>query len=104
MGWRFHRIKTILPGVRLNLSKSGVSVSFGVRGLHHTIGRTGTRTTIGLPGSGLSYTSYSRHRSTPKMQTNTQFGPATAGAMWLILMLVAVVGTLLVAGATFARF
>jgi hypothetical protein len=46
----------VLPGVRINLSKRGASVSAGVRGAHITIGPTETRTTVGLPGTGLSYT------------------------------------------------
>jgi hypothetical protein len=46
----------ILPGVRFNFGKRGVSTSVGVRGAHVTFGKAGTRTTVGLPGSGLSYT------------------------------------------------
>lgn len=56
MGLRFNRRLKILPGVTLNFSKSGVSTSFGVRGLRHTIGHGKRRTTVGLPGTGLSYT------------------------------------------------
>lgn len=57
MGYfRFRRSVKILPGIRLNIGKRGVSTSIGVRGAHLTIGKTGTRTTVGLPGSGLSYT------------------------------------------------
>ena len=44
--WR--RIK-ILPGVRLNLSKSGVSVSLGVRGANFTVRPKGTRATVTCP-------------------------------------------------------
>lgn len=55
MGLRFWRRFQILPGVTLNISKSGVSFSFGVRGLKYTVGR-GSRLTVGLPGTGLSYT------------------------------------------------
>jgi hypothetical protein len=40
----------------LNFSRSGASLSAGIRGARMTFGRTGTRTTVGLPGSGLSYT------------------------------------------------
>src|ERR1700730_8283699 len=61
MGLRFRRTITLIPGVRLNLSKSGVSTSLGPRGMHYTIGPKGTRTTVGLPGSGLSYTQYQRY-------------------------------------------
>jgi Protein of unknown function (DUF4236) len=61
--FRFHRSKKILPGVRLNLAKSGPSVSVGVRGARVNIGSQGIRTTIGLPGSGLSYIARSNLRS-----------------------------------------
>lgn len=58
MGYsRFHRSRQILPGVRLNLSKSGPSVSLGVKGATMNVGPQGVRTTVGVPGSGLSYIS-----------------------------------------------
>ncbi len=58
MGYfRFHRSKQILPGVRLNLAKSGPSVSLGVKGARVNVGPQGVRTTVGVPGSGLSYIS-----------------------------------------------
>ncbi|WP_354202860.1 DUF4236 domain-containing protein [Bradyrhizobium sp. JR4.1] len=63
MGFRFCRSFKIIPGVRLNLSGSGASVSFGPRGLHYTIGPHGTRTTVGLPGSGVSWTFYQPYAS-----------------------------------------
>lgn len=56
MAFRFFTRKTLFPGVTLNMSKSGPSISVGPRGLRHTIGGNGRRTTIGLPGSGLHYT------------------------------------------------
>ena len=48
MGFRFRRSIKILPGIRLNFGKRGVSTSIGVRGAHVTFGKTGTRTTVGL--------------------------------------------------------
>jgi hypothetical protein len=51
----FRRIQ-IAPGVRLNLSKSGPSLSLGVRGAHVTVGRRGVTRTIGLPGTGVYWT------------------------------------------------
>jgi len=56
MGFRFFRRMNIIPGVRLNFSKSGISPSFGVRGARVTLGRTGVRKTVGIPGTGLFYT------------------------------------------------
>jgi uncharacterized protein DUF4236 len=32
MGFRFHRSLKILPGIRLNFGKRGISTSIGVRG------------------------------------------------------------------------
>jgi hypothetical protein len=40
------------------VSKGGISSSIGFRGFHINIGKHGIRQTIGLPGSGLSATSY----------------------------------------------
>ncbi len=64
--------KTIVPGVRLNLSKSGVSWSLGPRGAHFTVGPHGTRRTVGIPGTGVYYTSYSgyhAHRAASRRAT-----------------------------------
>jgi hypothetical protein len=55
MGLRFHRVFSVLPGVRINVSKSGVSTSVGPRGADVNIGRHGVTTNAGIPGTGLSY-------------------------------------------------
>ena len=55
MGFRFHKAISLIPGVRLNLSKTGPSLSVGERGSTFNIGEKGTRATVGLPGSGMSY-------------------------------------------------
>lgn len=44
MGWRYRRSVKLLPGVKLNLSKNGVSTTLGVRRMHYTIGKKGKRT------------------------------------------------------------
>ena len=74
---RFRRTAKIAPGIRLNFSKSGVSTSFGPRGLHYTVGHGRRRTTVGLPGTGLSYTTYS---STHAQQARRSTQPARRGA------------------------
>ena len=63
MTFRFRRSLTLIPGVRINFSKSTPSISIGPRGAQMTFGRDGTRTTLGIPGSGLSWTNYQRHNS-----------------------------------------
>jgi hypothetical protein len=52
---RFWRRVRVAPFLRLNLSKSGVSISAGKRGAWLTIGRR-SRATVGLPGTGLFWT------------------------------------------------
>lgn len=74
MGTRFRKSKKIAPGVRLNINKNSASVSFGPKGLKHTISTTGKQhTTVGIPGSGLSYTTGSGGQSvsTPSAQRPT---------------------------------
>lgn len=56
MGFRFWRRIRIAPGVTLNLSRSGGSLSFGPRGAKFTVGPRGGRYTLGVPGTGLFYT------------------------------------------------
>ena len=56
MGLCFRKSITIAPGVRVNLSKSGPSLSFGKSGLRETISATGkSTTTVGIPGTGVYY-------------------------------------------------
>ena len=50
----FRRRIKIIPGVRLNISKSGLSASVGVRGASITLGgRGGTYANLGIPGTGI---------------------------------------------------
>jgi len=54
MALRFRKSFKVAPGVRINLSKSGVSTSVGGRGFTTNLSKRGTRVTAGIPGSGLS--------------------------------------------------
>lgn len=58
MGIRFRRRIRLAPGVHLNLSGSGVSLSAGPRGASITVGKNGVYRNIGIPGTGL----YSREK------------------------------------------
>ncbi|NBX03190.1 MAG: DUF4236 domain-containing protein [Alphaproteobacteria bacterium] len=59
-GLRVRKILKLAPGLRVNLSKSGGSLSVGGKGFTVNLGRKGTRSTVGLPGSGLSYSRYEK--------------------------------------------
>jgi hypothetical protein len=55
---RFRKTFTLFPGVKVNLSKGGMSISVGRRGFTLNFSKHGIRQTTGLPGSGISHTSY----------------------------------------------
>lgn len=58
MAVRFRKSIKLAPGLRMNLSGSGLSWSLGPRGASVGIGRRGTYLNTGVPGTGL----YSRQR------------------------------------------
>ena len=60
MGLRFYRRIRVFPGITLSLSRRGLSTSVGVKGAHVTVGHGQVRETVGLPGSGISYTESQR--------------------------------------------
>lgn len=43
MGTRFRRSFKVAPGVRVNLNKKSASISFGPKGLKHTVSTTGKK-------------------------------------------------------------
>lgn len=65
MGLRFRKSITICKGVKLNISKSGASVSLGGKGHSINLSGKGARATVGIPGTGLSY---SKSISTKKVK------------------------------------
>ena len=61
MPLRFNHRVRIAPGISLNFGKTGVSTTVGTKGAHVTIGHGHTRTTVGVPGTGISYTETTSH-------------------------------------------
>jgi tetratricopeptide (TPR) repeat protein len=55
MGWRFFRRVKLAPGLRLNLSSRGASLTAGPRGSTVTFGKRGVHSNVSIPGTGLSY-------------------------------------------------
>jgi hypothetical protein len=65
-GFRYRKSLRILPGLRLNLSKAGVSsVTIGVPGLSVNLGSSGAYLNTGLPGTGLAVRSRLGDTQTP---------------------------------------
>ncbi len=56
MGLRFRKSFKVAPGVRVNVGKKSVGVSVGGKGFRKSVNTSGRVTTsIGVPGTGLSY-------------------------------------------------
>lgn len=72
MGMRFRKSKKIAPGVRLNLSAKSASISIGPKGFKKTFSTNGrTTTTVGIPGTGLSYSTSKKMGSSTARSTQT---------------------------------
>ncbi|MDO8748629.1 MAG: DUF4236 domain-containing protein [Candidatus Omnitrophota bacterium] len=53
MAWKFRKRLTLFPGFRINLSKSGLSATVGIRGLSVNVGQNGAFLNTGIPGTGI---------------------------------------------------
>jgi hypothetical protein len=101
--WRFRKRINIMPGVSINLSKTGVSTTLGVKGLHSNISKRGVRTTVSAPGTGLSYSHlepYKQQRPAlpnPQKASNMRIASITClilAALIVVLVLIAAGGHL----------
>ena len=70
MGLRLRKSIKLGKHTRLNLSKSGVGVSTGVKGFRVGVGPKGVRTTASIPGTGISHTT--QHSMKPKRKSTLQ--------------------------------
>lgn len=80
---RFRKSVKICKVVKLNLSKSGASVSLGGKGLTLNLGGQGARVTVGLPGTGLSYSTKigGKKKKTTKGKDAAGYGNTTKGEL-----------------------
>ncbi|MGD0183763.1 MAG: DUF4236 domain-containing protein [Roseiarcus sp.] len=107
MGFRFYRRVRIIPGLRANISRSGISLSLGHKGLWYTVGSHGRRVTLSLPGSGLSWTqrlpaAAPPHAGPPGLYRIEPIPPAPpvhAGHRLAFIVVIVVLALLLLAGA-----
>lgn len=87
MGFRFRKVISVLPGVKVNLSKSGVSTSLGGHGATVNVGTSGRKMiTLGIPGTGMSYQL-----------------PLTSSALVLLVALALVVGVAYLIAPTYVQ-
>ena len=84
MGFHVRRSIKLLPAI------------IGVRGAHFTFGKTGTRTTVGLPGSDLSFTHLDKQRRErlvvlhPSLNSGALPARDWRGLLWIALIVSAI--------------
>jgi len=91
MGFRYRSSIRLAKGVRINLSKSGASLSVGRPGATVNFSKRGTRATVGLPGTGISW-SETKPWGHQAVQPAASPAPARRGfsLVWLAFLGVAI--------------
>ena len=76
MGLRFRKSFKITPGLKLNLNKKSIGLTTGTKGAHFTVNSNGKKTaSVGIPGTGLSYTASSSNKKNRKKVSTTSQTP-----------------------------
>ncbi len=71
MSWRFRQSFKILPGLKLNLSKSGLSASIGSAPCTLNLGPRGPYGTASIPGTGISFRQHLSGQSHPQFPADS---------------------------------
>lgn len=70
MGLKVRKSIKIAPGVKLNVGKKSAGISVGGKGFHYSVNTSGRRTTtVGIPGTGISYSTSSGSASRKRHST-----------------------------------
>ena len=93
MAWTWRKRKTLIPGVRINFGKKGISTSIGPRGASMTFGPNGTYLNTSIPGTGL----YNRQKiggnsSSDNSGCGSIFLYLLAGVLWILVIFTALCG------------
>jgi len=72
--WKYRKRVRLLPGVTINISKSGLSTTLGPRGANINLGRSGAFLNTGIPGTGI-YNRQKIGQSRNKPQSHTDNNP-----------------------------
>jgi hypothetical protein len=84
MSLRLRRSLRLLPGVRINIGKTGMSLSAGGRGATVNVSKRGVYGTAGIPGTGVSI----RER----LVAPSSSGGRTSIRPWIVVVAIVVVG------------
>src|SRR5436305_849472 len=58
MSFRLRKSMKLFPGAKINIGKTGIGMSTGIKGAHQGLNKRGTYTDIGIPGTGISTFQY----------------------------------------------
>ena len=95
MPFRFRRTIRIAPGIRLNFNKKSASVRFGGKGAGVTFSSSGKTTrTIGIPGTGASWSKTERIAD-----TGTPSSSSGSGCVTFFFVAIALIALLSIAAA-----
>ena len=97
MGLRFRKSIKLMPGVRLNFGLKSASISIGASGATYNVGSRSSRVTMGIPGSGLSYSANiappSQASVYPAVLPKRRFSLTALAVILLVLGVVYVIAT-----------
>lgn len=82
MAFRFRKSFKLVPGIRVNLSKRGASLSLGGRGFTTNLSSRGVRQTFSLPGTGMSWSKTYRGSATTRSRASTELAQARREAQY----------------------
>ena len=78
MGMRYRKSIGLGKGVRLNVGKGSLGISAGVKGAHVSVNsRRGVTTSVGAPGTGVSYSKTTGWGSKRKADSTSDYEPDT---------------------------
>lgn len=102
MGFRFRKSFKLAPGLRLNVSKTGTSISAGPRGASVNLKDDKVRANVGIPGTGLSYrTQLGKLPATGEVPESSGSAAGAFFALVSALLQLAIVVALVVGGLYF---
>lgn len=79
MAFKFRKRITLFPGFKINLSKSGMSATIGMRGMNVNIGKSGSYLNVGFPGTGIyDRVKLSENKETPNEAIPSEFNSSDA--------------------------
>jgi len=88
MGFKIRKSLKIAPGLRINLSKSGVSASVGKPGATVNVGKKGVKSTVGIPGTGISHTTNHSSKKQPEQDGQKQNKSTPWLAIAIIMLII----------------